>query len=71
MNGGRSVLTIKLDLNEATEEQLEKLPGVGRTSAKKITAFRPYVSVLDLSRVGLSNYTLRKITPLVTVRSEG
>ena len=56
----------KVDLNSASEAELDKLPGVGKASAKKIIAGRPYQSVDDLSKAGVSKSTIEKITPLVT-----
>ena len=56
----------KVDVNTATPEQLEALPGVGEAYAKKIVAGRPYSSVADLSRAGLPASTIDKIKPLVT-----
>jgi hypothetical protein len=57
----------KIDINSATEKELEKLPGVGAATAKKIVAARPYQSVGDLSKAGVSKKTIDKITPLVSV----
>lgn len=56
----------KVDLNTASEKDLESLPGVGAATAKKIVAGRPYSSVADLSKAGVSASTIKKITPLVT-----
>ena len=57
----------KVDLNVATEKELEDLPGVGPATAKKIIAGRPYGSVADLSKAGVPAKTIQKITPLVAV----
>lgn len=57
----------KIDINSATEKELETLPGVGSATAKKIVAGRPYQSVSDLSKAGVSKKTMDKITPLVSV----
>ena len=57
----------KVDLNTASEKELDSLPGVGPATAKKIIAARPYSSVDELSKAGLSASTIKKIAPLVTV----
>lgn len=59
--------TAKVDLNTASEKDLDNLPGVGSATAKKIIAGRPYSSVSDLSKAGISAATIKKIAPLVTV----
>jgi DNA uptake protein ComE-like DNA-binding protein len=56
----------KVDLNTASQKELEALPGVGEVTAKKIIAGRPYSSVQDLGKAGVSKSTIDKITPLVT-----
>ncbi|MEI6670219.1 MAG: helix-hairpin-helix domain-containing protein, partial [Acidobacteriota bacterium] len=55
------------NINTATKAELEALPGVGAATAKKIIAGRPYATVSDLSKSGVSAATRKKITPLVTV----
>jgi len=57
----------KVDLNTASQKELEALPGVGPATAKKIIAGRPYSSVADLSRAGVNASTIDKIGSMVTV----
>ena len=56
----------QVDLNTATQAELEALPGIGPATAKKIIAGRPYASVKDLSKAGVSAKTVDKIAPMVT-----
>ena len=57
-----------VDLNSATQAELEKLPGVGPAGAKKIMAGRPYTSTSELAtKAKLPAKTVEKISPLVTV----
>jgi DNA uptake protein ComE-like DNA-binding protein len=55
----------KIDVNTASQADLEKLPGIGPATAKKIIAGRPFASVADLSKAGVSAAVIDKITPLV------
>jgi competence ComEA-like helix-hairpin-helix protein len=56
-----------VDINNATQKELEALPSIGESAAKKIVAGRPYKSVDELSKAGLSAKVVDKIKPLVTV----
>lgn len=56
-----------LNVNTATQVELEALPGIGPSTAKKIIAARPFAAVADLSKAGVPAATLKKITSLVTV----
>ena len=56
-----------VDLNNASQSELEALNGVGPATAKKIIAGRPFASVGDLSKAGVSAATIAKITPMVMV----
>jgi hypothetical protein len=62
--------TPKLDLNTAPLEELQKLPGVGEVTARKIIAGRPYKSVAELGKAGVPKPTIDKLAPLVTVGAE-
>ena len=59
-----------VNINTATEKELMKLPGVGKATAAKIVAGRPYASADDLAKAGISKTTITKITPLIVFASE-
>ena len=56
-----------IDLNTASQSELESLNGVGPATAKKIIAGRPFSSVSDLSKAGVSAATIAKIGSMVMV----
>jgi competence protein ComEA len=57
-----------VDLNLATAEELDKLPGIGPSLAGSIIAGRPYGKVEDLLRVpGIGEGILAKLRPYVKV----
>jgi competence protein ComEA len=63
----------KLDINSASAEALESLPGVGPSLAARIVAYRelsgPFSTVEELENVsGIGPATLAEILPHVTVR---
>ncbi len=69
LNAKRTSCDIPLDLNTASTDQLQQLPGIGPVSAAKIVAGRPYQSVEDLLKIpGIGEKTLEKLRPCVTVR---
>jgi competence protein ComEA len=69
--GKKSTPTAPIDLNRATAEELQQLPGVGPVLSQRIVAKReaaPFKSVDELRKVGgIGAKTLEKLRPLVTV----
>jgi competence protein ComEA len=65
-----------LDLNRATAQELEELPGIGEVLAARIVDYREahgaYTSVDDLTNVdGISPRLLEQLRPLITVTHGG
>ncbi len=59
----------KIDLNAATAEQLDSLPGIGEQRSAKIMAARPFKTVAELEKVlGAAEYA--KVKDLVMIKSE-
>lgn len=61
-----------LDLNTASQSELEALPGVGPVLAERIVAYRaeqgPFSSIEELEEVeGISTRTIEALRPLVTI----
>jgi DNA uptake protein ComE-like DNA-binding protein len=59
---------VKLDLNSASAPELEALPGVGPTIAKKIIAARPFRRLDELKALGLTDAQLAALTPFAGVK---
>jgi competence ComEA-like helix-hairpin-helix protein len=60
-----------VNINTATEPELEKIPGVGPSLAHEIIRGRPYAKIEDLERVrGIGHYTLNNMRPYVKVEGE-
>jgi competence protein ComEA len=57
----------KINLNRASLEQIQSLPGVGPGLGAHILAGRPYRTLADLARDGVPFPTLEKIAPLITL----
>lgn len=54
-----------VDINTASQQEIEGLKGVGAATAKKIIANRPYKSVDELSKAGLSAKKIEALKPYV------
>jgi len=72
----KSVLNVQalLDVNDASQEDLERLPGLGTLLAERIVAYRqtngPFRHVEELERVrGIGRKRLLQLRPLITVKS--
>jgi competence protein ComEA len=60
--GGRLI-----NVNTASQAELEALPGIGPVIARRIVKGRPYPSVGELDRVkGVGKKRLEEIRPMVT-----
>jgi competence protein ComEA len=58
-----------VDINSASQKELEDIKGIGPATAKKIIAGRPYKSVDELSKAGLSAKAIDSMKPFVKVGS--
>ena len=57
-----------VDINAASESELDTLPGIGPAYAKRIIDGRPYRSIDDITRVkGIGPKTFEKIKDMITV----
>ncbi len=59
-----------VDMNSASEADIAKLPGINKVMAKRIVMMRPYLSLNDLIRTGLSQKTIGKLKPAVEPKKE-
>lgn len=60
----------RLEINNASYEELQTLPGIGPKLAERIMAHRPYQKLDDLEAVpGIGSALLKRIQPLIQVES--
>jgi len=60
-----------VNVNTATQDELETIPGIGPALSRQIVAGRPWQRVEDLERIqGIGPYTLNSIRPYVKVSGE-
>jgi competence ComEA-like helix-hairpin-helix protein len=72
---GPAPTLVRLDLNQASVEELDLLPGIGSFRARKIVAWRnekgPFRSVWELTQIpGFSQGLVTRLEPLLIVRPE-
>jgi competence protein ComEA len=59
-----------VDINAASYEELQQLPGIGPVLAERIMAHRPYQNAADLEKVpGIGTVMVLRLTPLVQAGS--
>jgi competence protein ComEA len=63
--------SLVVNVNTATEQEIETIPKIGAARAALIIAGRPYASVDDLMRVkGIGQKTLDEVRPYVKVSGD-
>jgi hypothetical protein len=65
----KSAPATAVDLNTASEKDLEAIPGIGPATAKKIVGHRPYQSVDDLAKAGIGRKDIDRFRSMVMVSS--
>ena len=60
----------RVDINSATFEELRTVPGLERHQARRIIAERPYATLQDLVRAGLSTIIIERLARFLSVDSD-
>ena len=66
---GRQMAVV--DLNSASLAEIETLPAITPEYARKIIAGRPYESMADVERAGITRQILEQISPPAIIRLTG
>ena len=70
-SSGPSEGSLRVNINTATQDELESLPGIGPARAIQIIAGRPYASVDDLVRLdGIGPAQMESLRPFVTATGD-
>ena len=56
-----------VDINNASQKELEEVKGIGPATSKKIIDGRPYKSLNDLSKAGLNAKAIESMKPFLSV----
>jgi competence ComEA-like helix-hairpin-helix protein len=63
--------TLLVNINSATVEELETLPGIGAARARLIIGHRPYSSIDDLKKIsGIPDALVEDLRPMLLVSGE-
>jgi competence ComEA-like helix-hairpin-helix protein len=63
--------SLRVNINAASQSELETIPGIGPTRAAQIIAGRPYASVDDLERLdGIGPKQVENLRPFVKTEGE-
>lgn len=63
--------SLVVNINTASQDELETIPGIGPTRAAQIIAGRPYSSVDELAKIaGISQAQVESLRPFVTTTGE-